>query len=351
MLKILFRMVEYFVYMARVIVKLKSGEEITGEMLSFNVNLPTFHIQFERTKGKPENRMILVGSVKAVFFLKKDTADDSVVHRETIEQSVFAGTHGFRLHVEFNDGEMVHGSAHTYNPNDKGFYLVPLNPADRYERIYVNALAVKRVESRRLMGNILVDQKKITPTQLAHALRYQREKRERKIGTILAEHNFITHEQLEESLQKQTERAKYLGEILVEAGYITDEQLQYALTVQRNDRKKKLGQILVELKYLAPNDICIALATQLRLPWADLETANILHETARALPEEVIRRLEVLPVEQKGDTLIVATAEPQAVGLIGELSRYTELKIELAVGYEGYIESAINRLFPKPEMN
>ena len=82
-----------------------------------------------------------------------------------------------------------------------------------------------------------------------------------------------------------------------------------------------------------------------------MSTANILHETATALPEDVIRRLEVIPLEQKGDTLIVATAEPQAVGLIGELSRYTELKIELAVGYEGYIEAAINRLFPKPGIN
>jgi mannitol/fructose-specific phosphotransferase system IIA component (Ntr-type) len=344
-------MVKYFIHMPKVIVKLKNGEEITGEILSFNANLPTFHIHFERDKGKPESGTITMGSVKAVFFIKKETADVSVVHMETIEDSVFAGTHGFRLHVEFNDGEMVHGSAHKYDPNDKGFYLVPLNPADRYERIYVNALAVKRVDSRRLMGNILVDQKKITPTQLSYALRYQWEKREKKIGTILAEHNFITHGQLEESLQKQTERAKYLGEILLEAGYITEEQLQYALTVQRENKKKKLGQILVELKYLAPNDICIALATQLHLPWADLSTANILHETATALPEDVIRRLEVIPIEQKDDTLIVATAEPQAVGLIGELSRYTELKIELAVGYEGYIESTINRFFPNPEMN
>ena len=256
--------------MGKVIVKLKNGEEITGEILSFNVNLPIFHIHFERDKGKPESRTITTGFVKAVLFLKKETADDSVVRKETIEDSVFASTHGFRLDVEFNDGEMVHGTAHKYDPNDKGFFLVPLNPADRYERIYVNALAVKKVDSRRLMGNILMDQKKITPTQLAHALQYQQEKREKKIGVILVEHNFITHGQLEESLRKQTERMKYLGEILLEAGYITEEQLQYALDVQRKNKSKKLGQILVELKYLAPNDICIALATQLQLGWVRL---------------------------------------------------------------------------------
>ena len=184
-------------------------------------------------------------------------------------------------------------------PMTRGSILVPLNPADRYERIYVNALAVKRVDSRRLMGNILVDQKKITPTQLVHALRYQREKREKKIGVILAEHNFITHGQLEESLQKQTERAKYLGEILLEAGYITEEQLQYALTVQHENKKKKLGQILVELKYLAPNDICIALATQLHLGWQTCRRPIFSMRPRQPFPKMSLDALRSYPLNEK----------------------------------------------------
>ena len=335
--------------MAKVLVKLQNGEEMEGDILSFIANVPTFYLHVEKDKEKTENVAVNMDSVKAVFFLKKATGDASIVHMETIDQSVFASTYGFRIHVEFKDGELIHGSAHKYNPNDKGFFLVPLNPAGTYERIYVNALAVKRVDSKRLMGKILVDQKKITPTQLDHALKYQREKREKKIGVILKEHNFITHEQLEESLQKQVERAKYVGEILVEAGYITEEQLQYALRVQQENRKKKLGQIFVELKYIAPNDICIALATQFHLPWADLSAVNIPPEVARALPEALVRRLEVMPVERNDNTLMVASAEPQEPGLIGEISQYTDLNIELAVTYEGYIESAINRYFPKKD--
>jgi len=335
--------------MAKVLIKLQNGEEIKGTLLSFNPKLPSFYVHVGSDIEKTEKITVNTGSVKAIFFLKKEAGDDSILHMETITESVFAGTCAFRLHVEFEDGELIHGSAHKYNANDTGFYLVPLNPADRYERIYVNALAAKRVESKRLMGKILVDQKKITETQLEHALRHQREKREKKIGTILKEHNYITHEQLEESLQKQEKRAKYLGEILLEAGYITEEQLQSALRVQHDHRKKKLGQILVELKYIAPNDICIALATQFHLPWADLSAANVPPEIATALPEDVERELEVIPVDRKDNTLVVASAEPQVPGLIGLISRFTDLKIQLAVAYEGYIESAINRFFPKKD--
>ena len=333
--------------MARVIVKLRSGEELSGDTLSFNPNMQAFYVHVEKEGEGAENLPVTMNSVKAIFFLRKEAVDESVVHMETIDQSVFAGTYAFRLHVEFGDGEMLHGSAHKDSPNDRGFYLVPLNPADKCERIYINASAVKRVESRRFLGKILVDQKKITEEQLGHALKYQHEKRHQKIGSILKENNIITHEQLEESLRRQEERAKFLGEILLDAGYITEEQLQFALHIQHENRKKKLGQILVELKYVAPNDICIALATQLHIPWADLSSFKPSAELSGLLPEEVIKHLEVLPVERKDDTLVVASAEPQSPGLIGEISRYVHLEVELAVAYEGYIESAIDRLFPK----
>jgi hypothetical protein len=332
--------------MAKVRVKMKNGEEIKGDLLSLNTTRPTFYLVAEKDDGKILNVTVSMDSVKAIFFLKKEEKDASIVHTETIEQSVFAGLHGFRLDVEFKDGEMIHGSAHKYNPNDKGFYMVPLNPAERYDRIYINALWVKKVDSRRLMGNILVEQKKITEQQLSHALQYQRAQKEKRIGDILKDHNYVTHEQLEEALRKQNKQTKFLGEILLEAGYITEEQLANALDIQRNNRKKKLGQILVELKYLDPNDICIALSTQLQLPWVDLSSANISFEIATALPEEVARRLKIIPVERQNNTLILASAEPQVPGLKGEISRHTNLQIELAVAYEGYIEAAINRFFP-----
>lgn len=337
--------------MAKVLVRLQNGEEIKGDLLSlaFNANLPTFYVHPDTGQEQNENVAVRMDTVKAVFFLKKGEEDDSVIHTETIEQSVFAGAAGFRLHVEFADGEMIHGSSHKYNPNDKGFYLVPLNPGDRYERIYVNAAAVKKVDSRRLVGKILVDQKKVTPEQLGHALQYQQEKREKKIGTILRENDLITNEQLEESLQKQKERPKYLGQILLEAGYITEEQLDSALLIQQENKKKKLGQILVELKYITPNDICIAMATQFHLAWADLSAVNVPPEILKVLPEDVIRDLGIMPLEKVDDTLEVACSEPQEPGLVGVISRHTELKVELVMAYEGYIENAINRLFQKKD--
>lgn len=336
--------------MARVTVKYLHGEEITGEVMLFNVNKPTFPLQVEGPGGIPETRAVRVDAVKMILFLKKEEPGGSRVRTETIDQSIYAGTLAFRLIVEFRDGEVIHGSTLKYSPNDPGFFLIPLNPADRSDRIYVNAQSVKHVVSKRLLGKILVDQNKITHEQLNESLRYQRETREKKLGAILREKEIISEQQLQESLDKQKEKNKMLGEILLEAGYITDEQLDYALRMQQENRKKKLGQVLVDLKYISPNDICIALATQFKHPWIDLSRISIPQEIATSMPEAVVKKFEVIPVEKKGaDILVVATSQPQDADLKAVLSKITSLNVELVIAFEGYIESAIHTFFPEKD--
>lgn len=157
----------------------------------------------------------------------------------------------------------------------------------------------------------------------------------------------ITEEQLQESLQIQARSAKMLGEILIEAGYITPDQLEDALEIQQENRKKKLGEILVELKYVTPSDICIALASQFHFPWVDLSNVKIPQDMATVLPEAVMREYGVIPIAKKEDnTLVVATSQPQYSDIWLEVRKSTVMKVELVVAYEGYIEAAINSLFP-----
>lgn len=330
--------------------KFLTGEEKAGDAMMFNLNKPAFHMQVETGEGKTETQSVRLDSVKMILFLKKEALPGSHLRTETIDQSIYAGTLAFRLRVEFRDGEVISGSTLKYDPNDKGFFLIPLNPADISERIYVNAQAIENADCKRLLGKILVDQQKITVEQLTVSLRYQREHREKRIGTILKEKAIISEKQLQESLQKQKEKNKLLGEILLEAGYISPEQLDYALHIQKKNREKRLGQVLVELKYIAPNDICIALATQFHMPWIDLSREKLSPDIVKSLPEEVIRKLEVIPVEKKGqNTLIVAVSQPQDPELGAIISKFTPLKVELVVAYEGYIGSAIRSFFPAKE--
>lgn len=334
--------------MRKVIVKFLSGEEKRGVILFFNIQKPTFSLQITNKEGKTIAQTVKLDSVKAIYFLKEEGVSESRMHKETIDQSTFASSVAFKLMVEFKDGEVIHGTAiKKYHPAEQGFYLVPLNPADISERIYINAQAVKNVDQKRLIGKILTDQEKITTENLHEALDAQKEKREKRLGTILIEKEMINERQLNESLDKQKEDLKVLGEVLIHAGYISPEQLKYALEFQRLNREKRLGEILVDLKYVTPNDICVALASQFHTSWIDLAALKIPWGIATYLPEELVRRLKVIPVERKiGDILVVATSQPQHPDLVAEISKYTPLKIELIVAYEKQIEAAIDYYFP-----
>lgn len=329
--------------MSLVVVNFLSGEEARGNVLYFSGDKPTFHLQVTGPDNQPETRSVYLSTVRTVSFLKT-TGIRPHLREEKIHHSVYAGTLAFKLVVELDNGQILHGSAHKYSPNDKGFFLVPLSPADRSERIYVNARAVKNVDCKRLIGKVLVDHGKITSEQLRESLSVQKALREKRLGEILHEASFISKKQLNESLEAQKTQTKPLGEILLDAGYITREQLDYALAIQHANRTKKLGRILVELKYVTPNDICIVLATQFHMPWVDLSRTKISPEAARLLPAGIAFRLGILPIELKGKTLVVATSRPFDPAIKDEVTKITSLETQLVVAFEGYIEDAITGL-------
>jgi hypothetical protein len=333
--------------MNRVIVYFGDGRTKAGKATFFNLAKPTFPLQVEAEDGKVEVLTVRIDDVRKILFLKKDAdaLPGSSIRRETIDQSTFASSIAFKLSVELRDGEVLTGSTVKYNPNDKGFFLTPLNPADPSERIYINAGSVMHVEQRKLLGRILIDERKITDGQLASAAAVQAEYRSKRIGTIMVEQAMISQIQLDESLGRQRERNVKIGELLIEAGYISQEQLDQALGIQKEFRNKRLGQILVELKYVTPNDICLALASQLGCAWVDLSKLKIAPETLALLPPDVEKRLEIVPVEKRGeDMLVVAASQPKDPELIKELRRLTPWKLELVVAYDGYIASIIQKV-------
>lgn len=350
--------------MHRVIVKFLNGEETTGEIFNFNPDFPVFYLQVKTAAGSKEDQPIKTDLVKQIFFLKKTSEGESILHKETINQSTYAGVLPYKLIVELKDGQIIDGSTNRYHPKDKGFFVVPMNPAAKNERIYVNAKAVKSVDCKRLLGKKLIEQQKITLEEVEETFKQQRKHREEREETEKIEKNerdekdkefdisssagFIpTEEEIEEP--KEAIKLKPLGEIILEAGYITSEQLEDTLNKQKTEKNKKFGQLLVELKHVTPSDICVALSTQCHLPWVDLSSMSIPREVATALSEEAVRKLGVIPVEKKENVLVVAASQPQDPLLGMKVSKYTPLAVELVIAYEGHIQSAIDRYFPQKE--
>ncbi len=341
--------------MHHVIVKFFEGEEKTGEVFSFNMNFPVFYLQAKNNKGEIENLPIKVDSVKQIIFLKKKDSNGNFRHKETIDQSTYAGVLPYRLMVELKDGQRIDGSTNKYDPKEKGFFVVPLNPSDHSERTYINAKAVKSVNCKRLLGKKLIDQQNITLEEVEESFKQQRQEKEKQSETKKEPVNFFLEYSLPEFREPLKEepaekfKPKPLGEIILGAGYITAGQLEDAINRQKEQKDKKLGQLLVNLGYVTPTDICVALATQSHLSWVDLSNVNIPIEVAMALPEKAVRTLNVIPVEKKDEILVVATSQPQDPLMGMKVSKFTPLIVELVIAYDGYIQSAIEKYFPPPQ--
>jgi len=341
--------------MHHVIVKFLKGEDKRGEVFSFNMNFPVFYLQGKDNKGNAENLPIKLDLVKQIIFLKKAGNNPNILHKETIEQSTYAGVLPYRLKVELKDGQRIDGSTNKYHPKNKGFFVVPLNPADNSERMYINTAAVKNVDCKRLLGKKLIDQQNITVEEVEESFKQQRMEREKESGeqkgniVEQSEGFFVIEDEIKKAEEKSLEEVKIkpLGEIILGAGYITSEQLERAVNKQKKQKDKKLGQILVELKYVTPTDICVALASQFHLPWVDLSRMDVSKEVATLLPEKVVRELGVIPIEKKDEILVVAISQLQDPLIGMKVSKFTSFIVELVIVYDVYMQALIEKYFPR----
>ena len=144
--------------------------------------------------------------------------------------------------------------------------------------------------------------------------------------------------------KNQGMRKKKLGKILTDEGLITGEQLDNALTLQ-NGKNKKLGKVLIELGYVNEIQVAETLTKQLSLKLVDCNNYTPSIEVLSLVPKATAERKLVLPLEQKGTTLMIAMANPLDWETIEDLSFETGLKITVGISSENNILNAIERFY------
>jgi hypothetical protein len=147
---------------------------------------------------------------------------------------------------------------------------------------------------RKLLGELLVRIKRLTPESLWEALAEQ-DRTGEKLGAILVRRGLITASELEAVLAFQRRQGTgkmgpsplCLGEILVRTRMISRGKIEEALRRQKLSRKK-IGEVLVELGYLKPDQLSQGLRLQQKLLTAALAAvlsfASVLPARAFDLP-------------------------------------------------------------------
>ena len=123
---------------------------------------------------------------------------------------------------------------------------------------------------------------------------------------------------------------KRLGELLEELGYLSREQLEVALEVQKLNGKS-LGSLLIELSFVSPQELAQAIAKQAGREFVDLTLYSPSFEALKLVDKTTALQLEVLPLEVKGNRLVVAVSDPFNVNIIDIIRRRTGLEPEIVV--------------------
>ena len=140
-----------------------------------------------------------------------------------------------------------------------------------------------------------------------------------------------------------------MGDILVEAGLVSKEQVEEALNSQTTGKRKKIGTLLVEKGLITEHQLLMALATKFRLPFLDLDAVAPTEKALRALPADIVYGMQVLPLEDDGKTIVVATSEPTDYTIPDTLRFYVQRRVDLVVASSQQISTAILKYYPKSE--
>ena len=134
---------------------------------------------------------------------------------------------------------------------------------------------------------------------------------------------------------------KNLGEMLVEEKIITPEQLESALEIQRQ-KGGKLSDILLKKGLVKPEELAVVLSIQLNLPLIDLKRHTVQPRALKLIPEEMARKHMIIPMDIVNDSLIVVMADPEDIRTIEDIKVQAKMRIEIALGVRSDIERAIN---------
>ena len=135
-----------------------------------------------------------------------------------------------------------------------------------------------------------------------------------------------------------------LGELLLAAGTITQEDLEKGLALQKT-QKGRLGEVLIANKIITEDQLIEALQIQLGIEYVDLTKITIPTELASAVPKNIAKQYQVVPIRQVKDELYLAMADPLNFYAIEEVRKAVRRKVVPVLARAAAVERAIMVLY------
>ncbi len=137
------------------------------------------------------------------------------------------------------------------------------------------------------------------------------------------------------------ESKKRVGELLLEKKLVTQKQLDEALKIQKKTGER-VGDILIRLGVLTEEDFLAVISEKLSIPKVNVDNLVIAPEVIRRVPVELAKKHRLIPILQLGDALTVAMVDPLDLIAVEELKYHTGLEINRVIAAPYQVQKAIS---------
>ena len=143
-------------------------------------------------------------------------------------------------------------------------------------------------------------------------------------------------------------KRRHLGEILHKAGVVEKRALINAIRTAKTNNKR-LGQVLLELGLLDEETLTKALAKQFGLKYVNLDRTPVPSEAMRLIPEDTIRRHNVLPLGMNNGRLKLIISDPSDLDTMDAIRFRLNAELDCFLANPSKIRSYIKESLDKTE--
>jgi type IV pilus assembly protein PilB len=141
---------------------------------------------------------------------------------------------------------------------------------------------------------------------------------------------------------------RHLGEILYKAGLVKKEALINAIKASKA-KNKRLGEVLLELGLVDEETLTKAIAKQSGLQYVNLDKTAIPPETMKLIPEDLVKRHNILPLGMNNGRLKLIISDPLDLDAMDAVRFRLNAELECCLANPTKIRSYIQESFDKVE--
>ncbi|MBW2465999.1 MAG: hypothetical protein JRF02_01740, partial [Deltaproteobacteria bacterium] len=240
-------------------------------------------------------------------------------------------------------------------PYQTGFYGSYLDLENPYRAAFFTNLGIKSCRQLNFLGTILEEQGLVSRETLQEVIHDYNTIKKKRIGETIAERHNLKQEKIEKLIRKMQKAGKIpstarVGDILMASKLITQEQLEDAIARQVKDKSKKIGELLLERDLITADQLLSALAIKFQLDFVNLEDMEPTSEALHSMPLELVTQMQILPIKDNSDHLLIATSNPAEHADLGDTLRFiTNRRVKFVVAPSAQISEAIEKYYTRDE--